>query len=584
MGKYDKEYEAFQIFEQIQETEERIAPPLTQKKAEEASANADPYYEIEYDSCPMPGVGKFVLKPGKIEAPEKDEVRVLFDQMREIARENRNLYFGSSRFYDKRTRQENAKIFYKQGMFMKDFEDDYEKYAPYSSYFPNYQMMGYEQLRTYFTWRTQVRQGKIAQTSLSYAFLYIYELINNIGVDNPQDGLDKLLSFWDAYRVCDQSIDKYVLKWLKDYHIYYELSQSFREFIDQNNLGTYYPRISDPEDNFALLCAISKYDIRESSFYTDETKDLIKNCFLFLVDKLREAFLESRIVLDEFIFQPTKNMSVWTPFQDALFYPVLRQPDRRVILSEKEIYICAQNRWSCNTVITTESGRRLVAYCLKQMEAVLRRMTKFKYKLSASIKILSPVMADELHKAGISLETIVTDAVMEFYKEATKVVVKVDGGALEKIRQEALATQEKLIVPEQEEFQPTVSVCRTDSMQNAVAATKEAAVVTMEEAALAAMEDVPFISQQNEEADSLTEPWKCFRNALTETEMQALLLIGDGGTGLKQFADEHGVMLEVLIDGINEKAMDFVGDSLLDDEFRIYDDYTEQVKGMVESI
>lgn len=568
MSKYDKEYEAFQIFEQIQETEDRSASPLPRKRSEDVSANADPYYEIEYDSCPMPGVGKFVARSRKIEMPEKDEVRILFDQMREIARADRTLYFGNSRFYDKRTRQENAKIFYKQGMFMKDFEDDYEKYVPYSSYFPSYQMMGYEQLRTYFTWRTQVRQGNIAQTSLSYAFLYLYELINNIGVDNPRDGLDKLFSFWDIYRVCDQSVDKYVLKWLKDYHIYYELPQSFREFIDQNNLGAYYPKISEPEDNFALLCAISKYDIRESAFYTDETKALIKDCFSFLLDRLRQAFLESSIVLDEFIFQPTRNMSVWTPFQDALFYPVLRQPDRRVILSEKEIYICTENRWSCNTVITTESGRRLVAYCLKQMEAVLRRMTNYKYRLSANLKILSPVMADELRKAGLNLETIVTDAVMEFYREATKIVVKIDDGALDKIRQEALVTQEKLIVPEQEAFVPTVLIYQKDS-GGITEDTKE---------------ETASIFPWSEETDSLSEPWQCFRNALTETELRALLLIRDGGAELKQFADEHGVMLEVLIDGINEKSMDIVGDSLLDDEFRIYDDYTEQVKGMVEAI
>jgi hypothetical protein len=66
--------------------------------------------------------------------------------------------------------------------------------------------------------------------------------------------------------------------------------------------------------------------------------------------------------------------------------------------------------------------------------------------------------------------------------------------------------------------------------------------------------------------------------------LKALTLALEGEGNLKPFADSHGIMLEVLMDGINEKAMDFVGDSLLDDEFVIYDDYTDQVKGMVESI
>ena len=37
-------------------------------------------------------------------------------------------------------------------------------------------------------------------------------------------------------------------------------------------------------------------------------------------------------------------------------------------------------------------------------------------------------------------------------------------------------------------------------------------------------------------------------------------------------------MLEVLMDGINEKAMDTIGDSLVDEEFTIYEDYLEEVK------
>ena len=40
-------------------------------------------------------------------------------------------------------------------------------------------------------------------------------------------------------------------------------------------------------------------------------------------------------------------------------------------------------------------------------------------------------------------------------------------------------------------------------------------------------------------------------------------------------------MLEVLVDGINEKAMDFIGDNLLDEEFVLYDDYKEQVKELI---
>ena len=153
----------------------------------------DKFYEIEYDSSPIPGAGRFVLRGQKVEPPVKDEVREIFDQMREISRVYKNPALNQSRFYDYRVQQENARIFYEQGMFMKDFEDHYEKKITCSAYYPRYQMMGYDQLRTYFTWRTQVREGYVEKTSLSYAFLYLYELLNHIGVENPQDGLEKLI-------------------------------------------------------------------------------------------------------------------------------------------------------------------------------------------------------------------------------------------------------------------------------------------------------------------------------------------------------------------------------------------------------
>jgi hypothetical protein len=150
------------------------------------------FYEIEYGNHPVEGVGRFVLKSQKIEPKKPDKIREVFEQMREISRHNASYSSDYLRFFGRRIQQDNSNVFYKQGMFMKDFEDDYEENASFSSYFPYYQMLNYEQLRTYFTWRTKVRKGEITDTSMSYVFMYIYELLNNIGVENPQDGLSNI--------------------------------------------------------------------------------------------------------------------------------------------------------------------------------------------------------------------------------------------------------------------------------------------------------------------------------------------------------------------------------------------------------
>ena len=533
------------------------------------------YYEIEYDATPMPGVGKFVLKTQKIAEPQKDEVRELFNRMRDIARNSRLPVYNSSKFYQDKVRHDNSEIFYKQGMFMKDFEDDYENTVPYKQYFPYYQLMGYQQLRTYFTWRTQVRRGKVEETSLSYAYLYLYELLNNIGVSDPQDGLDKLLFFRKEFRIFEPSIDKYVIRWLKDYHIYYDLSRPFQEFIREKELTEYYPELADPEDRFDLFCNLSKYDIRKSRFFTRDRESMIRDCFDYTIDKLTTIFSDHGIELESLIFFPTKSLTRWNPFRDALFFPWMQQRDRKVVFSPTESYVCSQNQWFYQTAITTESGKQLNGYILKQMESVLREEVRFKYKITAGLSVLHPTLIMKLEGAGISLEQSITGAVKEFYREATKTIVTVEQSALAKIRREALETQEKLLVPEDAPEMMSISAIVTEQSVESATQSAPAAVASQ----------IPAVTSplaSDSEPSEQTNPWKDLSLALTQTERQALLLTLGGDADIRQFADDNGVMLEVLADGINVKAVDTVGDSLLDDVFSIYDDYLEQVREMLE--
>lgn len=591
----DKKYESFKIPDRRQLQESGVSQSLPPLKTDNKMSQGDElFYVIDYGSSNMDGVGKFVLKSQKIAPPQKDEIRDLFHSMRDIARSNHPQYYNNNKFYDKRVQQANAKIFYKQGMFMKDFTDNYDETTQFSSYFPNYQMMSYEQLRTYFTWRTKVRKGNVTDTSLSYAFLYIYELLNNIGVDDPQDGLNQLMSFWKEFSVHNKTIDKYVLRWLKDYHIYYELPQSFQEFVEEHHLAKHYPKMADTDHTFELFCAISKYDIRSSAFFTDDNIKLITDCFYYVTNKLKQVFVANGIHFDESIFQPTKKMLIWQPFRDALFYQWIKQPDRRIVLSENEIYLCNQNNWATGTVIALEDGRLLIGYIMKQMEAVLRVATKYKHKLSANLGTVTHAVVVKLNEAGLSLDKIVSDAVMEFYSEATKTVVTVDHKELLRIRLEALATQEKLIVPEQNESYIPIPAPLNLSVTK----------LPMTNPQITPLQDMPAITEPPEEPspihspvdasapvpepiDTSTErsnPWNSLMNAFSETELQALSVLISGEKNIKQFADSNSVMLEVLIDGINEKAMDFVGDNLLDDEFTIYEDYKDQVKEMVDRI
>ncbi|MCI7729835.1 TerB N-terminal domain-containing protein [Enorma burkinafasonensis] len=116
-----------------------------------------------------------------------------------------------------------AELFYRQALFMEDFEDDCPYHGAFDSYYPTYNAMSDRQLRGYFTWRAAVRRGDIQEGPLAYAYVYLYELINGVGVTDALDGFRKLDGFWRAYREIAPGIDRYARTWLRDYVVYHGL-------------------------------------------------------------------------------------------------------------------------------------------------------------------------------------------------------------------------------------------------------------------------------------------------------------------------------------------------------------------------
>ena len=512
-----------------------------------------------------------------------DEKRAKFYSMRQIARENMSFY------------TDQAKIFYEQGLFMKDFEDDYEGVASFVVHYPYYQRMGVEQLRTYFTWRTKVRRGDITSVPSSYAFLYMYELLNQIGVKSPEEGLEKLMTFWQEFREIDSVVDKYVLRWLKDYHIYYPLPQSFSEFAVANQLILEYPTIfaydSDEENSFELFVEISKYRIKESVFYTEENVEIISKCFYFILEKFRDAFRQGNGCFEDLIFYLQREELNWSPFRRALFYPMLPHLNRQLVISEKEVYTCTEEGWVYTGVALLEQGRRLMGYIMREMECCLRKVTKFKHKLTANPEGCSEESIATLKEKGIVFPETIEEWVMEFYRMYTRIEVKVDAHNLHEIRKQAMETQEKLIVEEDnvrkaDEVQEDNNR-KEDGMQGN---SKQFSIIPRQEEEY--NQEKKGINSQDERVESIHQeekteddnPWDVFKKSLTEIEEEALKLLLEGKS-IDSLGMERGIMPEVLIDGINEKAMDFVGDTLLeiDETVSIYEDYLEHLSDLIDS-
>ncbi|MDR1663325.1 MAG: TerB N-terminal domain-containing protein, partial [Clostridiales bacterium] len=534
---------------------------------------------VYYDSA-----GSEVPQNYRLKKPELvfDKSRRVFTEMRQIARDEEQYPFDHSRLAFQRVQRNMlARVFYKQAIFMRDYADDYSgPPALFSSYYPYYQIMNYYQLRTYFAWRARARENNIAPVPLSYVYLYVYELLNHIGVASPEEGLDKLMALWRAFRALDSTVGRYILRWVKDYHGYYPLPRTFGAFLAENGLQLQYPesypREAFIEFDFNWLLSVSKYRVTASAFWKEETKGLITGCVEQVLREFQTLCENEKLCFHQIAYKISPKKAAWHPFDGALFFQKPGQPDRAAALSENEIYFCYNQEWSAVSI--ADGNRAIAGYILRQTEKALRAATGFKHKMTANYNAVDINTRRKLSEKGISLEALIHKTAAEFFTQFNRTVVEVDERSLERIRREALDTQAKLIVGEDEGAKKTVA--RESSVQSADLIHKET------DAATTAEPPVTAAPPENN--------WDRFRRSLSETEAAVLTILlleskdnppagSRGFTPGEPLAGAEGVLPEVLADGINQKAQDAIGDNILEyhGEMEIYEEYREALKTVI---
>lgn len=264
-----------------------------------------------------------------------------------------------------------AELFYRQGTFMADFEDDCPYLGTFNSYFPTYNAMSDRQLRGYFTWRAAVRQGDVRESCLSFAYVYLYELICGIGVTDPMDGFQKFESFWRAYRVFSPKIDRYARTWLQDYVVYHGLSPQLLEpyktlsfdralvaLTRAEELAC--ARLANPQRGrrkkgssalplpgnpvaeqrlFDALDALSTYHLAESRLYKSKPEALRHVCCAVFVRMSEYYRRQRKYSLTESLFGGQFELA-YTMFGSAVFFEPERHPDADYELDEIHRYRC----------------------------------------------------------------------------------------------------------------------------------------------------------------------------------------------------------------------------------------------------
>jgi hypothetical protein len=462
------------------------------------------------------------------------------------------------------------RTFVEQAKFMEDFEDDRNVTTrTFESYWPTYQSMDYTQLQTYFTWRTRVRRGVIENIGLSYAFVYIYELINNIGVKNPDDGMQKLLNFWSTFRQHSRDIDKYMKNWCRDYYVVNTPEQPFDFYKSQfpikyqqqhSSLIKEIEKMKNGLWSLDFIEKCSSHCITQTAFYKPENSEIIKKCLNFVLNRLSEFFSGKNIDLTRLFVKTTGEDSRFYPFKNAIYVEATKG-NKRVELDCYNIYVFSDGNWYRN-IISDYCFYRTKGYILKVSEIEMRKVTGAGQRLREpnvenlrddfTIRYKSQIKLVEWNRSVYSLiksgevRKHITDAVRKFFSNITisegkmqeAKPLEIDTSKLGKIREEHKEVAEKLSTEED--------------------------IVEIE---------IP-VKQKNNENNKNTG-WDGLISSLTQDEKDLLLLILN--SNVKSFLD---ISSELLIETINEKSLDYLGDNIIDvstENVCIYEDYVEYI-------
>lgn len=479
-----------------------------------------------------------------------------------------------------------------QGAFMADIEDDFPRRAYCALPQPVYAAMSNSQLRTFFTWRTDVRRGIFHETDKPYVILYCSELLNKIGAEGSVDAFDRLLAVWNGCRGFAPYLNELMPRWLKDFYAFNDVTEKYPDIsaaLGERAGKDISQCVRDIDggcysDKFDFLAENSSYDIKTSVFFGEKTRPLLDGACEAALTALEHYFTPLGIELSELVCGKLKKDYTWTPFKDAIVNLDTTDGFRPVRISAGECY-CFKRGEPSLELFNFAPSRGFIGYLLKSVEAELRIKTGFGRKIVPKLQMLQndfknrtklmeatsspdflkviPGAVDEYcAKKGVRpSEKRSKRCVEEEYVSYAAPKVDIDVSKLAGIRDSSEELARKLIIDEQPEthdefeaFEAAAGQIGDDEFSARIDECKEE---------LSPHEDEELPLKSGDPAfDELDGDWKTFANNLIPTQIKALKAMLNGN--VRVFCKENGLLPETVFEQINTEALSAFGDVVIE--------------------
>jgi hypothetical protein len=519
-----------------------------------------------------------------------------------------------------------------------------EKYEPegavpvrFHAYYPVYADMNTAQMDAYFSWRTRIRAGQYVHTSVSYAFVYIYELLNGIGADSDLEIYRKLADFQENYASAEPSIEFYLPQWIQDYVIAHRLKgQPVREqFAGRIQVDNRLDRLAHPSNYTDEQVADAL--LRMGGYRQDEAQDGTKESDsagswrtgTLSTTQPQKARKKKRSlgilsgplvqkdpqILDRVIsqsWQAVQNCTATarsffdvriarhlvvpvTLFAHAVYDPdptetVKLQGDSTVEIDPLCSYRFENGHWYLDYVIPQPDRKAEIRGLLHEVD----RISRIVWKLGRPLKPRGyfSVYTQEITSA---LQKVRQQEQEDEWKKAHP-PIKIDLSQLTQIRSDAAGTRDSLLTEEEKQAEaeeavsdevPDGIVSRETIPQGTAVEKQQPEPSQLSQSSQPESLDVTSLllgetsdSDQNDDADSVPD--------LTEPEQYLLKALVHGDTDWKAGLRQRHAMASLVADSINDKLFDQIGDSVIETDDngdpRLVEDYVPDVQRIVSEL
>lgn len=482
--------------------------------------------------------------------------------MPEMIREMHDLYeYGDGSFIQK------CRNFYTQGMFMRGYEDDSPWYGDLRRYFPTYHDLNLRQLRGYFTWRTHIRKGEFQRTCPSFAYIYLYELLNGIGTSSPEESFMKMEAFRKGYLdtgMGDMSMKRDLRRWMLEFAVIYG--------FPAETAGKYAAPGTRELDEALLI-------LRDPGAKTDDevsgammrfasprtaSSPVIKKCgergchlFAEIWRKSVNAHVHGlgdesdRRNLFEVCFGKT-DTEPWHPLANAVYLELRDLEERTYDFDGCRKYAFKDGAWTMTRIDSLSAEKDAFLYFVHAADLRLRKLLGTGHPLREKKNEAWAYAIIDTALAEIRQEEI----------EASRPKVSIDFSGLDRIREDAGVTRDSLLT---EDELPETPIETSDFAISAAPAEEEEFTD----------DDTPDISG-GMGAQTLPEglDWVQF-------DILNALLKGNDPGGLIR---DGKLMPSVVCDSINEALFDEIGDNVMEcenDSLSLVEDYIEDLELLI---